>query len=254
MSQRRSHNHPNSLKNLDEILANISKLQNPTSILHDLATPELPTTGNKNSDILYLTIGIISGILLILCIILVVMCILRILQQRKFKGKFTFYLYYEFLYKNFHWNLSCYYDKKSNRFYLILAHVKSVNGSEYYCDGLHKTINPDYATTPCLQHGVVAVDGKLIPFTYPTNPKQPLLWNGQNQLPHSTTTVTSTENGTMRLSANPMNRVDNENINEAQENFYHTLTPFNPHSPYEEHSCPHNQSSMLEKNEINCFF
>ncbi|CAF5219778.1 unnamed protein product, partial [Rotaria magnacalcarata] len=142
-----------SFKNLDDILENISKVQNPTRIIHDLATPELPSTsGHKSSDILYLTIGIIAGILLILSIILIVMCILRILQRRKY-----------------------------------IAHVKSVNGSEYYCDGLHKSLNPDYATTPCLQHGVVAVDGKLIPFAYPTNSKQALRWNGQNALPHSST-------------------------------------------------------------------
>ncbi len=76
-------------KNLDEILENITKIENPTRILHDLATPELPSTsGQKNSDVLYLTIGIIAGILLILVIILIVMCILRILQRKKFIGKF----------------------------------------------------------------------------------------------------------------------------------------------------------------------
>ncbi|CAF4591733.1 unnamed protein product, partial [Rotaria magnacalcarata] len=79
----------------------------------------------------------------------------------------------------------------------------------------------------CLQHGVVAVDGKLIPFAYPTNSKQALRWNGQNALPHSSTAVTSSDNGTIRLNTNPMNRLDNENINDTQENFYHTLTPFN---------------------------
>ncbi len=87
-TQRRSHINQ---KNLDEILENITKIQNPTRILHDLATPELPSTsGQKNSDILYLTIGIISGILLILIIILIVMCILRILQRKKFIGIFFF--------------------------------------------------------------------------------------------------------------------------------------------------------------------
>jgi hypothetical protein len=161
---------------------------------------------------LYLTIGIIAGILLILIIILIVMCILRIFQRKKF-----------------------------------IAHVKSVNNSEFYCDGLHKSLNPDYATTPCLQHGVVAVDGKLIPFTYPTNSKQTILWNGQTPLPHSSTIVTTTDNGTMRLNTNPMTRLDNENITDAQENFYHTLTPFSTQSQYEEHSCTHNQPSMLSK-------
>ncbi|CAF1225912.1 unnamed protein product, partial [Rotaria sordida] len=211
-NQRRSHIHQkSSLKNLDEILENISRIQNPTRILHDIATPELPTTsGHKNSDILYLTIGIIAGILLILIIILIVMCILRILQRKKF-----------------------------------IAHVKSANGSDYYCDGLHKNLNPDYATTPCLQHGVVAVDGKLIPFTYPTNTKQPILWNGQNPLPHSSTGITTTDNGTIRLNTNPMNRLENENTNDTQENFYHTLTPFSTHSHYEEHACTHNQPPVF---------
>lgn len=204
-------------------------MQNPTRIIHDLATPEpSSSSGHKNSDILYLTIGIISGILLILIIILIVMCILRILQRKKFIGKFSssFFL--------------------PNQHLFLLAHVKSVNGSEYYCEGLHKTLNPDYATTPCLQHGVVAVDGKLIPFAYPTgNSKQAILWNGQTHLPHSSTGMTSTtlENGTMRLNANPLNRIEHEKLNETQENFYHTLTPFN--SQYEEHSCAQNQSSMF---------
>lgn len=38
---------------------------------------------------LYLTIGIIAGILLILVIILIVMCILRIVQRKKFMGKLS---------------------------------------------------------------------------------------------------------------------------------------------------------------------
>lgn len=91
-SQRRSQvYHKDSLKNIDEILENISRIQNPTNIVHDLATPELPTTGPKSSDMLYLTIGIISGILLILIIILFVMCILRLLQRKKFIGRFLRY-------------------------------------------------------------------------------------------------------------------------------------------------------------------
>jgi hypothetical protein len=97
--------------------------------------------------------------------------------------------------------------------------VKSANGSEYYCDGLRKSTNPDYATTPFLQHGVVAIDGKLVPFAYPKSQK--ICWNG---LPHI-------ENGTIRLNTNPIYRLDNENL---QENFYHTLTPFSTHSQYEE--------------------
>jgi hypothetical protein len=140
------------------------------------------------------------------------MCILRIVQRKKF-----------------------------------IAHVKSVNNSEFYCDGLHKSLNPDYATTPCLQHGVVSVDGKLIPFTYPTNSKQAILWNGQTPLPHSSTAITTaTDNGTIRLNTNPMNRLDNnENIIDNQENFYHTLTPFSTQSQYEEHICPHNQTHLF---------
>jgi hypothetical protein len=90
-TQRRSHINQ---KNLDEILENIIKIQNPTRILHDLATPELPSTpsGQKNSDMLYLTIGIIAGILLILIIILIVMCILRLFQRKKFIGMVFFSL------------------------------------------------------------------------------------------------------------------------------------------------------------------
>lgn len=88
-SQHGSNTNP---KNLDEILANITKIQNPTRILHDLASPELPSTpAHKNSDILYLTIGIIAGILLILIIILIVMCALRILQRKKFIGNLIFF-------------------------------------------------------------------------------------------------------------------------------------------------------------------
>ncbi len=134
---------------------------------------------------------------------------------------------------------------KRNFSLFFLAHVKSVNGSEFYCDGLHKSLNPDYATTPCLQHGVVAVDGKLIPFTYPTNnPKQTILWNGQ-------TPPTTTDNGTIRLNTNPMNRLDNnETLNDAQENFYHTLTPFTTQSQYGEHSCTPSIGYISERSNI----
>ena len=89
ITERRSQpNSKDSIKNLDEILENITKIQNPTRVLHDLATPEpsTPTSGHKNSDMLYLTIGIIAGILLILIIILIVMCLLRIFQRKKFIG------------------------------------------------------------------------------------------------------------------------------------------------------------------------
>ena len=177
------------LPSLDEILDNITKLQNPSRMKSNLA----PTPTQKSSDILYLIIGIIAGILLILMIILIAMCILRLLQRKKF-----------------------------------LSHVKSSTGSEYYSDGLHKTFNPDYAASPCLQHGVVSVDGKLIPFAYPPSTKSPQIYC--RGLAHHTTV---NENGTIRLNTNPMAHLDNENM---QENFYHTLTPFSLHSQYEE--CP----------------
>jgi hypothetical protein len=45
-----------------------------------------------------------------------------------------------------------------------------------------------------------------------------------------------------------MNRLDNENLNDTQENFYHTLTPFSTHGPYEEHSCSLNPPSMFDRN------
>jgi hypothetical protein len=181
-----------SLPSLDEILDNITKLQNPSRIKLNLATPSSSPT-QKSSDILYLIIGIIAGILLILMIILIAMCILRLLQRKKF-----------------------------------LSHVKSGTESEYYSNGLHKTFNPDYATSPCLQHGVVSVDGKLIPFVYPPNTKSPKIYC--RGLSHH---ATINENGTIHLNTNPMTHLDNENI---QENFYHTLTPFSLHSQYEE--CP----------------
>jgi hypothetical protein len=182
----------NSSPTLDEILENITKIQNPSHIKQTSVPPSSPPT-QKSADILYLIIGIIAGILLILLIILIAMFILRLLQRKKF-----------------------------------LSHVKSGNGSEYYCDGVHKGLNPDYATSPCLQHGVVSVDGKLIPFAYPTNPTSSKIYC--HGLAHNSTI---NENGTIRLNTNPMNRLDNENL---QENFYHTLTPFSVHSQYEE--CP----------------
>jgi len=186
-------NQINPLPNLDEILENITKLQNPSSIKQqNLITPLSSTSTQKTSDFLYLTIGIIAGILLILMIILIAMCLLRLLQRKKF-----------------------------------LTHVKSNTGSDYYCDGLHKALNPEYAASPCLQHGVVSVDGKLIPFAYPTNIKSPKIYC------HGLPATHVNENGTIRLSTNPMNHLDGENL---QENFYHTLTPFSTHSQYED--CP----------------
>jgi hypothetical protein len=107
--------------------------------------------------------------------------------------------------------------------------MQSVNGSDYYSDGVHKSLNPDYAATPCLQHAVVSVDGKLIPFAYPTNVKSPrLLWHG---LPSNSNTA---EHGTIRLNTNPMHRLDNESLMDKSENFYHTLTPFNCSSQYDD--------------------
>ncbi|CAF0826168.1 unnamed protein product [Adineta steineri] len=197
-------NQMNSATNLDEVLENITKIQRPSYIKQNLMHPSLPPT-QKNSDILYLTIGIIAGILLILIIILIVMCILRLIQRKK-----------------------------------LIAHVKSINGSGYYCDGLRKNLNPDYATTSsCLQHGVVSVDGKLIPFAYPQSPKM--------YCRHLLHNSTMNENGTIHLNTNPMNQLDNEN---PQENFYHTLTPFNTHNQYEEcqsHGCSRNQTTLYER-------
>ncbi|CAF4515098.1 unnamed protein product, partial [Rotaria sp. Silwood1] len=190
-------NQMDSSPTIDEILENITKIQYPSHMKHNVITSSSSSSSStqKGSDILYLIIGIIAGVLLILITILIAMCILRLLQQKKF-----------------------------------LAHVKSANGSEYYCDGLHKNLNPDYAATPCFQHGVVSVDGKLIPFTCPTNTTSPKIYH--HGLPHNSII---NENGTIRLNINPINRLDNENI---QENFYHTLTPFHAHSQYEECRSP----------------
>lgn len=174
------------LPNLDEILENITKLQHPSQIRQQFVTSSPAPSTQKSSDILYLTIGIIAGIFLILMIILIAMCLLRLLQRKKF-----------------------------------LAHVKSANG-------LHKNLNPEYATSPCLQHGVVSVDGKLIPFAYPTKTKSPTIYC--RGLAHNSTIH---ENNGIRLNTNPMTHLEND-VN--QENFYHTLTPFSLHSQYEE--CP----------------
>ena len=172
----------NPLPNFDEILENITKLQHPPHVRQQFVTSSPAPLTQKSSDILYLTIGIIAGIFLILMIILIAMCLLRLLQRKKF-----------------------------------LAHVKSVNG-------LHTNLNPEYATSPCLQHGVVSVDGKLIPFAYPTKAKSPTIYC------HASTIH---ENNGIRLNTNPMTHLEND-VN--QENFYHTLTPFSLHSQYEE--CP----------------
>lgn len=172
-------NAPNPLPNLDEILENITKIQHPSHTRPQFVTSSPASSTQKSSDILYLTIGIVAGIFLILMIILIAMCLLRLLQRKKF-----------------------------------LAHVKSVNA--------------DYATSPCLQHGVVSVDGKLIPFAYPTRTKSPTIYC--HGLAHNSAIH---ENNGIRLNTNPMTHLEND-IN--QENFYHTLTPFSLHSQYEE--CP----------------
>lgn len=76
----------NSLTNLDEILENITKMRPPGQIKHNVVASSLPST-QKSSDILYLTIGIISGILLILILILIAMCVLRLLQRKRLISK-----------------------------------------------------------------------------------------------------------------------------------------------------------------------
>lgn len=122
---------------------------------------------------------------------------------------------------------------------LFLGHMKPSNVSEYYSDGLRKTLNPDYAPTPCFQHAVVSVDGKLIPFACPSVTKSPKLYH--HILPHD---ATVNENGTIRFNINPMSHLDNDNI---QENFYHTVSPFSLHNQYEEcrsHTCLYNQTGM----------
>ena len=169
--------------NLDEIIENITRLQKPPRVIENLVPPPMP----KGSDLLYLTIGVVAGILLILVLILIVMCVLRFIQRKKLISRFSRQIFAR--------------DVRSS-----LDHMQSVNGS-------------DYAATPCLQHAVVSVDGKLIPFAYPTNVKAP------KSLCHG-----RPENGTIRLNANPLHRLLDD---DHQENFYHTLTPFTCHSPYE---------------------
>ncbi|CAF4960590.1 unnamed protein product, partial [Rotaria magnacalcarata] len=55
--------------NLDEILENITKIQYPSPMKHNLITSS--SMPQKSSDILYLIIGIIAGVLLILIMILI---------------------------------------------------------------------------------------------------------------------------------------------------------------------------------------
>jgi hypothetical protein len=47
-----------------------------------------------------------------------------------------------------------------------------------------------------------------------------------------------------------MNRLDNENLNDTQENFYHTLTPFTTQSQYGEHSCAPSIGYISERSNI----
>lgn len=84
MTQRQTrYNSQHTNVNLDEVLNNISKISNPTQIIHDLAASAVVSAPTKNSDLLYLIIGIISGILFILILILIIMCVLRLLQRKK---------------------------------------------------------------------------------------------------------------------------------------------------------------------------
>ena len=69
--------------NLDEILENITRLQNPPRHRSD----PVQASAQKSSDLLYLTIGIVAGILFILILILLVMCVLRFLQRKKILSK-----------------------------------------------------------------------------------------------------------------------------------------------------------------------
>lgn len=75
----------NSAANFDEILENISKIQQASQMKPNFVSP-LPSSSpmQRSSDLLYLIIGIIAGVLLILILILFAMCVLRLLQQKKF--------------------------------------------------------------------------------------------------------------------------------------------------------------------------
>ena len=72
-----------STNNLDEILENITRLQNPPQHRSD----PMAASVQKSSDLLYLTIGVVAGILFILILILFVMCVLRFLQRKKILSK-----------------------------------------------------------------------------------------------------------------------------------------------------------------------
>ena len=60
-------------------------MKHPSYIKHDLITTSSHSSQTM-SDILYLTIGIIAGVILILILILIAMCSLRLLQQKKIIG------------------------------------------------------------------------------------------------------------------------------------------------------------------------
>lgn len=79
-------NQPSSFSNLDEILENITKIQQPSQMKQNQIMPS--TSSQKSTDMAYLIIGIIAGILLILLLILIAVCMLRLLQQKKIIGKF----------------------------------------------------------------------------------------------------------------------------------------------------------------------
>lgn len=80
-------NQINSTPNVDEVLENITRIQYASHMKHNLITPSINST-QKSSDMLYLIIGIIAGVLLILLLILIAMCVLRLLQQKKLIGMF----------------------------------------------------------------------------------------------------------------------------------------------------------------------
>ncbi|CAF1013099.1 unnamed protein product, partial [Didymodactylos carnosus] len=208
-SDTNNYNDDSSSVDLEEILENITKLQNINGNDNNSPSATVPSTSSsltlaqKNSDFLYLITGAIAGVLLLLLITLIIMCGIRYRQHKKF-----------------------------------VSHVKSTNGSAFYEDAIRKGLNPaDYALTPSLTHGVVAVDGKLIPFTYPSsNNNQHIVWHNSNQSNIITPNCVM-DSAAMHINTNPLDERAN------QENFYHTLTPFGT-LPFDEHSC-NNQSHGL---------
>ncbi|CAF0794767.1 unnamed protein product [Didymodactylos carnosus] len=212
-SRINNYNDDSSSIDLEEILENITKLQsvngnnnnNPSATV--LSTSSSLALAQKNSDLLYLITGAIAGVLLLLLIILVIMCGIRYRQHKKF-----------------------------------VAHVKSANGSAFYEDAIQKGLNPaNYALTPTLTHGVVAVDGKLIPFAYPSSHNnQHIVWNNPTQSNIITSNGTI-DTAAIHINSNPLD----EQVN--QENFYHTLTPFST-LPFDEHSCSNQNHGLFGYN------